>query len=91
LGITLGIVLGIIVLCSTLIANVAMFGMLAEVNKQLPAERQISPIWWHLKKIVRVYREHHRLCPTSNLRKLLLIAAAVMLISFLTFVIRFQR
>jgi hypothetical protein len=43
--------------------------IVAEVNRQLPAQDRFGESWWYLDKSQRLLREHRRLFPVSRLRR----------------------
>ena len=43
---------------------------IAEVNRKLPADQQISPCWMHVDKFWRIKREYKRLYPNGKLHLL---------------------
>ena len=53
---------------SGLLANVAAWKLVAEVNARLPQEQKFSWWWWTIGKHVRLWKEHKRLYPESHLR-----------------------
>jgi len=52
-------------LLSGLVANVAMWKVVAEVNAHLPEDQRFSWWWWPIAKYLRLWREHKRLLPHS--------------------------
>ena len=53
---------------SGLLANVAVWNVVAEVNARLPEDQKFSWWWWTIGKHVTLWKEHKRLCPTSHWR-----------------------
>jgi hypothetical protein len=51
-----------------LLANVAFWKTVTEVNVRLPNDQKFSRWWWTMKKHVRLWKEHKRLCPQSRWR-----------------------
>ena len=51
-----------------LLANVAMWKTVSEVNSHLPEAQRFSWWWWTLTKQMKVWNEHKRLCPNSHWR-----------------------
>jgi hypothetical protein len=43
--------------------------MVEKVNERLPGERQFSPLWWHLPKLLRLLTEYKRICPAGRLAR----------------------
>ncbi len=50
------------------LANVALFKTVAEVNAHLPEGEKFSWWWWTLGKHIRLWKAHKRLCPASHWR-----------------------
>lgn len=77
------LVVGIVALASGsicgLIATLASFEMVEQVNTRLPTEVQFSPLGWYLPKTFRLHREYRRLFPEG---KLLLRVRFLMSIAF---------
>jgi len=51
-----------------LLANVAAWKLVAEVNARLSEDKKFSWLWWTIGKYVRLWKEHKRLCPQSHWR-----------------------
>jgi len=51
-----------------LLANVAVWKVVAEVNARLAEDQKFSWWWWTIGKHVRLWKEHKRLCPESHWR-----------------------
>jgi hypothetical protein len=70
-----------------LIANVAVWKLVAEVNARLPEADKFSWLWWTWGKHMRLWREHKRLCPESHWRRFLVLAfsAAILLMFLIVF------
>ena len=49
--------------------TVVVFEMVDRVNERLPEERQFSPLWWHLPKLLRVLTEYKRIYPDGILAR----------------------
>jgi hypothetical protein len=49
-----------------LLANVAIWKTVSEVNAHLPDDQAFSWWWWTLGKYMRLWKEHKRLCPESR-------------------------
>jgi hypothetical protein len=51
-----------------LLANVAVWKTVAEVNARLLNDQRFSRLWWTMGKSRRLWNEHKRLCPESHWR-----------------------
>jgi prepilin signal peptidase PulO-like enzyme (type II secretory pathway) len=51
-----------------LLANVAVWRTVAEVNARLPNDQKFSWLWWTIGKYARLWAEHKRFCPGSHWR-----------------------
>lgn len=76
------------VVCGFL-ANAAFWKMVAEVNAQLPPAQKFR-WWWTFSKHLRLWEEHRRLYPDSNLRRysILFFALAIVLMFAAIFGVR---
>jgi hypothetical protein len=70
-----------------LLANVAFWKMVTEVNARLPDDQKFSRWWWTVKRHVRFWKEHKRLCPQSRWR----LYSVLFLLTALVFMIFIQR
>ena len=73
LSLTTHIIVGIMaficgVACA-ITASVVAFKMVDRVNEKLPEEQQLSPLWWHLPKLLRLLTEYKRIYPDEGLAR----------------------
>jgi hypothetical protein len=66
---TVGIVAFICGVVCAITGNVVVFKMVDRVNERLPEERQFSPLWWHLPKLLRLLTEYKRIYPDGDLAR----------------------
>jgi len=69
-----------------LLANVAVWKTVAEVNARLPTDQRFSWLLWTIGKYVRLWNEHKRLCPGS-LWRLYAVVSFLMAILFMVLVV----
>jgi hypothetical protein len=63
-----------------LLANVAVWKTVAQVNSRLPEYQQFSYWWWTVGKYRRVWKEHKRLFPGSYWRVLFVLSLLMALV-----------
>lgn len=63
-----------------LLAHVAFWKTVTEVNTRLPDDQKFSRWWWTIKKHVRLWKEHKRLCPQSHWRLYLVLSLLTALV-----------
>jgi hypothetical protein len=49
--------------------TIVIFELVERVNERLPGERQFSPLWWHLPKLLRLLTEYKRMYPDGRLAR----------------------
>jgi hypothetical protein len=74
------------------LANWLQWKTVEQVNSELPEAERFSHWWWSVSKQARLWREHKRLCPHSELRLYwvvsFLLALAFMLLIVLSATVR---
>ena len=79
----------LIMMIGVLVGNLTLSRMLKEVNGRLAPADRISPYWWYLTKMQRLWKLHKQLIPDSPLRKLETLSIVIMLVGFCTVATQF--
>ena len=69
-----------------LLANVAVWKTVTQVNSRLPKDQQFSYWWWTIGKHKRLWKEHKRLFPDSHWR-LLFVLSLLMALVFMVLIV----
>ena len=72
-----GIVLFCIFMTGIFLANILLYMMIGEVNRERRDSNLVSYFWFTLPKMFRIVGEYRRLYPESNIHIYMLISSAV--------------